>query len=127
MYRAFYKKAIDSFFEEQFKKSHENLKEIIFQSHVSDLDRKKYSKFSHCYTGLGASCSPKEAITASFVEHFNENQENTICVYLVVIIQMVTRIFYMVKQILLGNMNSYFYVDSIATALAASPNNGVTA
>ena len=86
MYRAFYKKAIDSFFEEQFKKSHENLKEIIFQSHVSDLDRKKYSKFSHCYTGLGASCSPKEAITASFVEHFNENQENTICVYFVVVI-----------------------------------------
>ena len=26
-----------------------------------------------------------------------------------------------------GNMNSYFYVDSIATMLAASPENGVTA
>ena len=40
---------------------------------------------------------------------------------------MVIRIFYMVKQILLGNMNSYSYVDSIATALSASPNNDVTA
>ena len=40
MYRAFYKEAIGSFFGEQFKKSHENLKKIIFQSHVSDLDQK---------------------------------------------------------------------------------------
>ena len=30
MYRAFYKEAIDSFFGEQFKKSYENLKKIIF-------------------------------------------------------------------------------------------------
>ena len=47
---------------------------------------KKYSKFSYCYTGLGAGCSTKEAITASFVEHFNENEGNTICVYFAVVI-----------------------------------------
>ena len=35
--------------------------------------------------------------------------------------------YYMVKQILHGNMSSYFYVDSIATMLPASPDNGVTA
>ena len=33
----------------------------------------------------------------------------------------------MVKWILHGNMNSYFYVDSIAKILAARPVNGVTA
>ena len=32
-----------------------------------------------------------------------------------------------VKEILHGNMNSYFYVDSIAKMLAARPDNGVTA
>ena len=68
MYSAFYKEAIDNSFGEQFKKSYENLQRIIFQSHVSDLDHEKYSKFSYCYTGLGAECSTKEAITAYFVE-----------------------------------------------------------
>ena len=29
----------------------------------------------------------------------------------------------MVKQILHGNMNSYFYVDNIATMFTASPDN----
>ena len=56
------------------------------------LIKKKYSTFSYCYTGQGAGCSTKEAITASFVEHFNENQENTRCVYFAVVIQMVIRI-----------------------------------
>ena len=78
MYRAFYKEAIDSFFGEQFKKSHENLRTIIFQFHVSDLDWKKYSKFFYCYTGLGAGCSTKEAIATSLEKHFNENQGNMI-------------------------------------------------
>ena len=59
---------------------------IIFQSHVSNLDQKKYSKFSYCYTGLGAGYSTKEAITASFVEHFNENQGNTLCASFAVVI-----------------------------------------
>ena len=72
MYRAFYKKAIDSFFEEQFKKSHENLKEIIFQSHVSDLDQKRYSKFSYCHSGLGRGYSTKKVITAFFLEYFKK-------------------------------------------------------
>ena len=63
------------------------LKKIIFQSHVSDLDQKRFSKFSYCHTGLGAGCSTKEAITASFVEHFKENQENTTCVYFAVVIR----------------------------------------
>ena len=63
---------------EQFKKSHENLKKTIFQSPVSDLGPKNYSEFSYCYTGLGAGCSTKEVIRAYFVEHFNENQGNTI-------------------------------------------------
>ena len=48
--------------------------------------KKKKSKFSYCFTGLGAGCSTKEAIAASFAEHFNENQGNTICVYFAVII-----------------------------------------
>ena len=73
---------------EQFKKSHENLKRIIFQSHVSDLHQKKYSKLSYCYVGLGAECSTKEEITAYFIEHFKENQENTICVYFAGVIKM---------------------------------------
>ena len=74
------------------KKNHENLKKIIFQSRVSDLDQIKYSKFFYYYTGLGAGCSTEEAITASFVEHFKENQdikenrENTTCVYFAVVI-----------------------------------------
>ena len=42
MYRAFYKETIDNFLGEQFKKSHENPKKIIFQPQVSDLDQKKY-------------------------------------------------------------------------------------
>ena len=33
----------------------------------------------------------------------------------------------MVKEIFHGNMNSYFYVDSIAKMLAARSDNGVTA
>ena len=92
-----------AFFGEQFKKSHENLKKIILQSHVSDLDKNKRSKFYYCYTG--------QAISASFVEHFYEIQQNTLCVYFAVVIWMVMRILHL-KQILLGNMNSYFYVDS---------------
>ena len=35
--------------------------------------------------------------------------------------------YYMVKRILHGNMNSYFYVDSTATVLTASSDNDVTA
>ena len=38
---------------------------------------------------------------------------------------MVVRILHL-KHILLGNMNSYFYDDSITTMLAASIDNGVT-
>ena len=77
IYKAFYKEDIDSFFGEQFKKSHQNLKKIILQSYVGDLDQRKYAKFSYYYTGLGAVCSTKEAIT--------ENQENTTCVYFAVV------------------------------------------
>ena len=54
MYRAFSKEAIDRFFGEQFKKSHVNLKKIIFLSYVSDRHQKKYSKFSYYYAELGA-------------------------------------------------------------------------
>ena len=32
-----------------------------------------------------------------------------------------------VKEMLHGDMNSYFYVDSIAKMLGARPHNGVTA
>ena len=46
-------------------KSHQKLKKIIFQ-------KKNYSKFSYCYTGLGAGCSTKQAITASFVEEIKK-------------------------------------------------------
>ena len=67
-----------AFFGEQFQKSHENLKKIFFQSHVSDLDKNKKSKFYYCYIGL--------AISVSFVEHFHENQENKLCVYFAVVI-----------------------------------------
>ena len=72
-------------FGEQFMKSHDNFKKIIFQSHVSNLDQKRYSKFSDCYTGLGAGCPAKEGVTAFFVEHFKENQKNTTCVYFAVV------------------------------------------
>ena len=33
----------------------------------------------------------------------------------------------MVKETLHGNMNSYFYVDSIAKMLTARPDNSITA
>ena len=72
------KKQLLASFGQQFKKSHENLKKIIFQSHVSDLDKKTYSKSSYCYTGLGARCSSKKTITASFEKHFKENQASTL-------------------------------------------------
>ena len=42
--------------------SHENIKRISFQSHVSTLDKKKNSTFSNCYTGLGAGRSTKEPV-----------------------------------------------------------------
>ena len=70
------KKQLIAFFGKQFKKSHE--KKIIFQSHISDFDKNKKSNFYYCYIGL--------AITASFVEHFHENQENTLCTYFAVVI-----------------------------------------
>ena len=80
------KKQLIASFGEQFKKSHENLKIIIFQSHVSDLDPKKYNFYYWYTTDLGAGCSTKETITASSVEHFKESQENTICAYFAVVI-----------------------------------------
>ena len=48
------------------------------------IKKNKHSKFSYCNTGLDARCSTKEATTASFVENFNENQENTTQVYFAV-------------------------------------------
>ena len=71
------KKQLIVSFGQQFKKSHENLKKIIFQSHVSDLDKKTYSKFSYCYTGLGARCSSKKK-QLQLEEHFKENQASTL-------------------------------------------------
>ena len=65
MYRPLKKQLITSF-QEQFKKSHENLKIIISQSHINDLDQKSYPKFC-------AGCFTKKVITASFVQHFKEN------------------------------------------------------
>ena len=57
------KKQLVASFGEHFKKIHENFKSIIFQCHVVNLDqKKKNSKFSYCYTSLGAGCSTKEAI-----------------------------------------------------------------
>ena len=71
-------KQLIAFFGEKIKKSHKNLKKIISQSHVSDLDKNKKSKFYYYYIGL--------AISASLVQYFYENQENTLCVYFAVII-----------------------------------------
>ena len=65
MCRAFYKEPI-ACFGEQFKKSHENVKSIIFQSLVSNLDQKRYSKFSYYFTGLGAGYSTNDAIDSFF-------------------------------------------------------------
>ena len=62
---AFYKEPI-ACFGEQFKKSHENVKTIIFQSHVSHLNQKRHSKFSYYFTGLGAGCSTNDAIDSFF-------------------------------------------------------------
>ena len=43
------------------------MKSVIFQSHASNLlDQKEYSKFSYCYTDLGAGCSAKETIDSFF-------------------------------------------------------------
>ena len=42
------------------------LRASFFQSHVSKLDQKKYSKFFYCYTGVDAGCSTKEATDSSF-------------------------------------------------------------
>ena len=62
----------------------------------------------------------KKQLAGSFVVHFKENHENTIYIYFAVVIEMVI-------WILHGNMNSYFYVDSIAKMLTAKSDNGVTA
>ena len=43
--------------------SHENIKSIAFQSHLSKLDQKK---FFYCYTSLDDGCSAKEAIDSFF-------------------------------------------------------------
>ena len=42
------------------------MKSVISRSHVSKLDQKKYSEFSHCYAGLGVGCFTKEAIDRFF-------------------------------------------------------------
>ena len=83
------------------------------------IKKNKYSKFSYCYSGLGAGCSTKEATTASFIENFNENQENTTQVYFAVGKKNI-----MLKQILYGSMNSCFSVDIIATNSAMTSQNG---
>ena len=62
----------------------------------------------------------KKQLTASFVEHFKGNHENTTYVYFAEVIQMT-------MWILRGDMISYFYIDSIAKMLTARPDNGVTA
>ena len=69
------KKHLIAYFEEKFKKNHEKIKGITFQPHVSNIDQKKYSKFSYCFAGLSAGCSTKK-----------ENQENTTWVYFAVVI-----------------------------------------
>ena len=56
------KKQLIASFGQQFKKSHENPKKIIFQTHVKDHDKKRFSKFSYCYTGLGSSLSSKKQL-----------------------------------------------------------------
>ena len=48
------------------KESHENVKSIIFQSHVSKSDQKNILNLFYCYTGLDAGYSTKEAIGSFF-------------------------------------------------------------
>lgn len=48
------------------------LRALFFESDVSTFDQRNHSKFSHCCTGL--------QLTGSFIEHFKENNENTIYV-----------------------------------------------
>ena len=79
------------------------MKSVISQSHVSKLDQKKYSEFSYCYAGLGVGSFTKEAIDKLFRRALQR------------------------KPSFHGNMNSSFYVDSIAKILAARSDNGVTA
>ena len=38
------------------------IKDIIFKSHISKHDHKKYSTFFPCYIGLGLGCFTKEAV-----------------------------------------------------------------
>ena len=72
-------------FVEHLKKSHENIKSIILQSHVSNLDQKKNSKFSYCYTGLGAGSSVKE-VTDSFFRRAFKKIKKIQSVYFAVVI-----------------------------------------
>ena len=66
------------------------VKSILFSLMLVNLiQKKKNSKFSYCYAGLDAGCSTKEAIEASFVEHFKGNHENTTCIYFAEVISMV--------------------------------------
>ena len=68
------------------RKAIQTLRKSFFSLMLLILIRKEHSKSSYCYTALRARCSTKEAITASFLEHFNEKQENTICAYFAVVI-----------------------------------------
>ena len=62
----------------------------------------------------------KKQLTASFVEHFKGNHENTTYDYFAEVILMVI-------WILHGNMIPYFHINSIAKMLSAMPDNSVTA
>ena len=47
------------------------LRASFFQSHVSDIDQNKNSTF-FCCTGIGAGCSTKKQLAASFAENTSE-------------------------------------------------------
>ena len=60
------KQHVIAFLLEQFKGSHENIKSIIYQSHVSKVDQNKNSTFSYCCTELSAGRSTKKTNDSFF-------------------------------------------------------------
>ena len=68
MYRAQdTREATNYFFRKTFlKESHWNIKRVIFQSHVTKFDHKRYSALPYCYSCLCARCSTKKAIKSLF-------------------------------------------------------------
>ena len=63
------------------RKAMKTLRASFFQSHFSKVDQNKNSTFFIAALVLVEGALRRKQLTASFVEHFRKNYENTICVY----------------------------------------------